>query len=111
MLILSSRIDAGLTMIEKERIKEAARDAGLTHAELAAKMGITPATFSRFVNGKHRPTVRTLKRIAEITGKDLSFFMPGNSVEKNLEVEVMFLRNEIEKLKDEITKLKNEKTN
>ena len=96
-------------MIEKERIKEAARDAGLSHRELAEKMGITPATFSRFVNGSHRPTVRTLRRIAEITGKDLSFFLHGNSVEKNLEVEVMFLRHEIEKLKDEIKKLKEKK--
>lgn len=96
-------------MYESEKIKQAIRECGFSQREFASKLGVSQPTVNGFVSGRNRPTARTLKRIAKITGKDLAYFMPGNSANTNLEVEIMFLRQEIEKLKQEIALLKEKK--
>ena len=49
-----------------------ARDkAGLTQKELAAKSGLTQSNISNIEKGTTRPTIDSLKKIADATGKRL----------------------------------------
>lgn len=86
-----SFLDKTLTQIDVEAIKEednevyeydiyreirelvvAARDrAGLTQKELAAKSGLTQSNISNIEKGITRPTIDSLKKIADATGKRL----------------------------------------
>ena len=51
---------------------EARRRAGMTQAEVAAKMGTQPSAVTRLegaiVSGKHSPSLETLRRYAEAVG-------------------------------------------
>jgi transcriptional regulator with XRE-family HTH domain len=47
----------------KIRVKEVCKGKGLLMEELAEKLGITPNTLTRNINGN--PTIETLERIAE----------------------------------------------
>lgn len=53
--------------IARELIAARAR-AGLSQAQLAAKMGTTQSTIARLESGKGYPSLRTLARYAEATG-------------------------------------------
>ncbi len=46
-------------------------DAGLTQADLAARMGTTQSAIARMENGGTRPTLETLERLARAVGQDL----------------------------------------
>ena len=45
---------------------------GLSQEELARRMGTTKASISRLESGRHRPTVETLRRLAEALGGRLT---------------------------------------
>lgn len=84
-------LDKTLAQIDVEAIKEedveiyeydiyreirevviAARDrAGLTQKELAAKSGLTQSNISNIEKGATRPTIDSLKKIADATGRRL----------------------------------------
>lgn len=86
-----SFLDKTLTQIDVKSIKEednevyeydiykeirelvvVARDrAGLTQKELAAKSGLTQSNISNIENGTTRPTIDSLKKIADATGRRL----------------------------------------
>lgn len=86
-----SFLDKTLTQIDVEAIKEednevyeydiykeirelviAARDrAGFTQKELAAKSGLTQSNISNIEKGTTRPTIDSLKKIADATGRRL----------------------------------------
>ena len=53
--------------IARELIAARAR-AGLSQAQLAAKMNTTQSTIARLESGKGHPSLRTLSRYAEATG-------------------------------------------
>lgn len=46
---------------------EARKQAGLSQAELAQRMGTTQSAIARLESGKHPPSVRTIARIAAAT--------------------------------------------
>jgi DNA-binding XRE family transcriptional regulator len=54
----------------------ARRDAGLTQAEVAQRMGIAPASLARIeasvASHKHAPSLTTLRKYAQACGKRLS---------------------------------------
>jgi ribosome-binding protein aMBF1 (putative translation factor) len=54
---------------------------GLSQEELARRMGTTKAAISRLESGRHRPTVETLRRLAEAVGGRLTItiVMPDSS--------------------------------
>ncbi len=52
-------------------VEEARAGAGLTQAELAARIGTTPETVARFERGRSRPSTRTLEKVARATGTRL----------------------------------------
>lgn len=64
--------------MQKGKIKQALKEAGLTQNDLAKKMNITQPTVNSFVNGRRNPTVKTLKKIAKATGKDMNYFFDKN---------------------------------
>jgi transcriptional regulator with XRE-family HTH domain len=41
---------------------------GITQAELARRVGITPVELNRFIQGKREPRVKNLRKIAKATG-------------------------------------------
>ena len=54
------------------KIKESRKDAGLSQKEVAYKMGVSQQVISRLEKGDvDNPTIDTLSRIAEVTGKKL----------------------------------------
>jgi transcriptional regulator with XRE-family HTH domain len=58
------------------RIAEAREEAGLSQRELAEKIGVADAqSVSRYERGITEVKTRRLERIAEATGKPLSFFV------------------------------------
>lgn len=56
---------------EAAEIRGARRRAGLTQAELAARIGTSQATLSAYENGRKRPSVRTFERLLAATGSRL----------------------------------------
>lgn len=48
-----------------ERIKQARKAAGLTQKELGDKLGITYQQIGQYENGKRKPKLETLQRIAD----------------------------------------------
>lgn len=63
----------------KHFIKEYIKASGMTAAEVASKLGITPGAFSQTVNGN--PTVEMIAKVAEVLNIE-SFELlkpPGNS--------------------------------
>ena len=53
-----------------EAIKAARRAAGLTQAELAQKLGVTPQTVSQYERGLINPKLETLQKFADALGVD-----------------------------------------
>ena len=96
-----SFLDKTLTQIDVEAIKEednevyeydiyreirelvvTARDrAGLTQKELAAKSGLTQSNISNIEKGNKRPTIESLKKIADATWKKLIIDFKDNEVD------------------------------
>lgn len=48
-----------------EKIKQARKEAGLTQKELGDKLGITYQQIGQYENGKRKPKLETLQRIAD----------------------------------------------
>jgi len=62
-----------------KKIKTAREDADLTQSDLEKKTGLPQSHISRLENGVHSPSASTLAKIAEATGKPLSYFDPNHS--------------------------------
>lgn len=57
-------------------IRQAREEAGLTQATLAARIGLQhPQSVSRYERGETEVRAMRLRRIAEVTGKPISFFL------------------------------------
>lgn len=54
-----------------EALAAARSRAGLTQAQLAARMGTTQTVIARLERGRTKPSTRTLERFAEATGSRL----------------------------------------
>ena len=64
-----ARVDAEFSLIEA--MIRARRDAKLTQAELAEKIGTTQSAIARLEAGRVSPSISTLRRYAEATGHQL----------------------------------------
>lgn len=70
------------------RIRQARDEADLTQQQLADRIGIeTGQTISRYERGETEVSTKRLRRIAEATGKPLSFFiqLPDEPAQPRLE--------------------------
>ena len=52
----------------KDNIKKARLDAGLTQLEVAEKLGVAQAQYTRWENGGRNPKDETVEKLAEIFG-------------------------------------------
>jgi transcriptional regulator with XRE-family HTH domain len=69
------RVSLGLDELGR-RIKQAREDAHLTQQELADRIGIkTAQSISRYERGETEVSTKRLRRIAEATGKEMTFFV------------------------------------
>lgn len=55
----------------REMVHRLRTDAGLTQAELAARMGTTQSAIARMEGGGTRPTLETLEKLAVAVGSEL----------------------------------------
>lgn len=55
----------------RELVYQLRHEAGLTQAELAARMGTTQSAIARIEGGGTRPTLETLEKLASALGADL----------------------------------------
>ena len=58
-----------------EALKKARIDAGITQAELAKRLGVTPQTVSQYERGIKNPKIETLARFADALGIDFINFV------------------------------------
>ena len=80
-LVTRSGVKAEVERIEREEgelldaLLKARQEAGLTQAELAARMGTQAPAVARLekslATGKHSPSIATLRRYVKACGKDL----------------------------------------
>jgi transcriptional regulator with XRE-family HTH domain len=63
------------TMISGDLIKEARKRAGLTQAELGARIGKSQTAIARWERDEVRPSLETLREIIRGCGLDISFFI------------------------------------
>jgi DNA-binding XRE family transcriptional regulator len=71
-------LDGWIEFVSK-KIKTAREDARLTQSDLEEKTGLPQSHISRLENGVHSPSASTLAKIADATGKPLSYFDPNHS--------------------------------
>lgn len=55
-----------------DEIRRVRKTKGLTQSELAALIGRTQVSIARYETEKEEPPIRTLKKIADVLGCDLS---------------------------------------
>lgn len=65
------------------RIDAAREKTGMNKGEFARKIGVTPATFTGWIQGKHSCTTENLRRIVEVTGEPSSFFNPESLTKRD----------------------------
>jgi transcriptional regulator with XRE-family HTH domain len=83
------------------RIAQARDEAGLNQRQLAELIGVADAqSISRYERGKTEVSQKRLRRIAEATGKPMSFFVrePDEPVELDLREEVVLLRERVDRM-------------
>jgi transcriptional regulator with XRE-family HTH domain len=58
-----------------EKVKMAVKESGYTQAEFEKKFGLANSLISRWAMGISKPSVKSLKKIAEATNKPLEYFL------------------------------------
>lgn len=94
-------------------IKQTRLNAGMTQADLAKKLGITPQAISQYERGIKKPKYETLQKIATALNTEwYMLFVPESDEEKNEALSIrMFMKandNNIEKAKKDYEDLKHE---
>ncbi len=80
-----------------ERICEVMKREGITRAELAKRIGKSPAYVTKFLNGQPNMTLKTLVGIAVALGKGIDVFVPSSIREERKRAEIRHgLRHQIE---------------
>ena len=57
-----------------DRLADARKDAGLSQAALGRACGVSRAAVSQFEQGRARPSLTTLRKIAQATSRPLAYF-------------------------------------
>lgn len=73
------------------------RERGMSQKELAEAACLTPASVSRYVNGKREPRVLTVAALADVLGVKPSG-ITGTSDEQEMDTAVSFIVRNIDKL-------------
>ena len=89
-----------------KRLKNIMLEQGLTQQRLADKIGVGQQLISFWVTGKQKPTVTSLKKIAEALNVPLNYFFENS--DNNNDVAILKLKNENLELKNRILELEKE---
>lgn len=88
------------------RIKEICKQKGITHGEIAEKIGISPVNLSASLNGN--PTLNRLQEVADILGVEISdLFVREEKAQVNGYLEVNGVPRKIDSM-DALRRLLNE---
>lgn len=71
---LQERIRQAPSRVLASRIRQARKDAGLSHDSLAAAAGTSRQHLIKLEKGQHRPRAGMLTEIAQATGRDVDWF-------------------------------------
>lgn len=66
-----------------ERLRATRKALNLTQEHVAAKLGVTPTTYSRYENGKREPNVECLKKLSNIFNVSADFLINTNLYNKD----------------------------
>ncbi len=96
------------------KIKEAIKEAGYTQSAFEKKIGIGENLISRWVSGDRNPSLTSIKKIAQATGKPLYYFFDNSTNSKGNNNSIIVGQNsfeskhDLELLKKDIEILKKE---
>lgn len=68
-----------------KRLSESLNRANMKPQELANASGVSKASISQYINGSHKPSELTAKRLAEILGVNPLWLMGYNTLDKRLD--------------------------
>jgi transcriptional regulator with XRE-family HTH domain len=72
------------------RIAQAREEAGLTQAQMAERLGLAhPQSISKYERGETEVPPKRLRRIAEVTGKPMGFFVMDPEAQDNETTETL----------------------
>lgn len=63
-----------------KKIKEARKNARITQADLADRLGVHRSTIANYELGRRKPSVTELKQIADILHVDVNYLLEGDEV-------------------------------
>ena len=85
-------------------IREGRMRAGLTQAEVAARVGTTQSAIARWETGKAQPSLETLSRVLRACGLDLRIGLAPYDPDESSLLERKLLQSPTERL-DELTRM------
>lgn len=67
---------------QPNRIKELREEKGMTQVRLSIELEVTQETVSAYEIGKHKPSVKSLKRMSELFDASMDYIMGMNPVRR-----------------------------
>lgn len=95
-----------MTNLFPERLNQLLSEKNLTIYDLASMLGLSPATISRYVNGKMSPKLPTIEMIAMKLNIN-PLWLTGQSNDKTLAVNGLKIR-DVKSIADDLEKMMNE---
>lgn len=82
----------------RSRLRKARERAGLTQAEVARQLGVTPATYARYETGPTLPTFFHVARIAEIFGVSTDYLVGKRNTTELTDLALALHRSRLSKM-------------
>ena len=86
-------------------IKEIRNRKGLTQAEVAAAIGVSPVVYSRYETGSRQPSVDVLVQMADIFGVTVDYLLGRQDVESSKVDRLFASRNADERARQDALKI------
>ena len=89
-----------------KKIKKSRLEIALSQGELAEAIGISDRTVSAYEIGRITPPIAVLKKISNLVGKPISYFVEENSPDYLIETKLKRIEEELEEVKKLVVKKK-----
>ncbi len=92
-----------------QKIRQVVKETGMTQQNFAKKIGLGESVISRWLKGDRQPSITSLKKISEATGKPLKYFLESSENDSSpdeKDIKILQLEKEILELKLKIRELK-----
>ena len=84
-----------------DKLKNARKQKGLSQAELGKLLGVQAQTVGRWENGKSKPNLEKINKLCEILDITLHYFINGEHVDYQLNLEEAFVIKKYRELNDD----------